>query len=166
MKLTLTLILLLTLPAYAEVCEVESYFSPQQSIESVILQELAQAKQSVRLSVFGLTDPDLAASLIHLKQQGVDVQVTMDKLQSFNRRSKVIALRAAGIPVVIKRTSKLEHNKFAVIDSKTVVMGSWNWSESADGQDNSNVVLKNCPGQVQRFLNTWNTIKQRDMEVK
>jgi phosphatidylserine/phosphatidylglycerophosphate/cardiolipin synthase-like enzyme len=58
--------------------------------------------------------------------------------------------------------SLLEHNKFCVIDNAMVMMGSWNYSNSAQKQDNSIVVLSGCDEIVKQFEAAFQRIHKRD----
>lgn len=152
----------LTVEAYA--CEAKAYFSPQQDIEQVVLDSLSGAKRYVHLSLYGITNRRLADKLLELHARGVEVIVCLDKLQSKGKYDLHGDLAKGGIPVIIKRTRTLEHNKFAVIDGQRVLMGSWNWSKSAQRQDNSDVVLYDCPDEVEKFNAEFQRILERDRE--
>jgi phosphatidylserine/phosphatidylglycerophosphate/cardiolipin synthase-like enzyme len=56
----------------------------------------------------------------------------------------------------------LEHNKFCVIDGTIVIMGSWNWSNNAQKQDNSDVIITACPKVAQAFEVAYQRIIERD----
>jgi phosphatidylserine/phosphatidylglycerophosphate/cardiolipin synthase-like enzyme len=49
-----------------------------------------------------------------------------------------------------------------VIDGATVLMGSWNWSNNAQRQDNSDVLFKDCPEIAAAFEKNYKTIYERD----
>lgn len=66
-------------------------------------------------------------------------------MQAAGRYDLHSELEAAGITVIIKPKRTLEHNKLCVIAGKKIIMGSWNWSNSAQKQDNSDVLIENCP---------------------
>ena len=56
----------------------------------------------------------------------------------------------------------LKHNKFCVLDVAIVIMGSWNWSNSAQRQDNSDVIITDCPKVAQAFEAAFQRIMERD----
>jgi cardiolipin hydrolase len=158
-------VLLLLPKAHAALpCEAKAYFSPQQDIEQVVLDSLSGAKKYVHLSLYGITNRRLADKLLELHGKGVEVILCIDKLQSKGKHDLHGYLAEGGIPVIIKKTSTLEHNKFAVIDGQRVLMGSWNWSKSAHRQDNSDVVLYDCPEEVEKFEAAFQEILKRDRE--
>ena len=68
----------------------------------------------------------------------------------------------------------LMHNKFAVIDDKSLITGSFNWTQTAEERNEENLLIisdKNTIGQYQqRFEYLWNTSRMdsrsaRGMEV-
>ena len=161
--LILALMFLLATPSsYA--CEIQSYFSPTDNIEKVIMTNLSQAKKSVHLSLYGIANKRLADKLIELKRAGVEVILCEDKTQAAGVHDQHAYLEKNGVQVVIKKTGVLEHNKFAVIDGRAVIMGSWNWSNSAQKQDNSDVVIANCPEEVQKYEDAFQQILERDTQ--
>jgi phosphatidylserine/phosphatidylglycerophosphate/cardiolipin synthase-like enzyme len=131
-------------------------------MQAVILSELAKAKTSVHLSLYGVTNRALANALIRLHKRGVSVVLLVDMRQAHLPNSLTQDLKDIGIPVIIKPTSELEHYKYCIIDHQTVIMGSWNWSNRADKQDNSDIILGGCPQIVQAFETNFNAIKLRD----
>jgi phosphatidylserine/phosphatidylglycerophosphate/cardiolipin synthase-like enzyme len=157
---------LIALPAQAEQCDVQAHFTPIEKMTPIVISELQKAKKGVYLSLFGITNKAIADELISLHAQGVDVRVNLDHRQSMVKGSLLPELHAAGIPVVVKPTSALEHNKFMVIDPGTphsfLFFGSWNFSESAEKQDNSAAILRDCPGTIQSFMDDFNFITKRD----
>jgi phosphatidylserine/phosphatidylglycerophosphate/cardiolipin synthase-like enzyme len=86
----------------------------------------------------------------------------LDKTQSAGENSTHRELESAGIEIVIKKTGVLEHNKFCVIDNKRVIVGSWNFSESAQKQDNSVIDTSECNESVKRFKDAFDRIYHRD----
>jgi phosphatidylserine/phosphatidylglycerophosphate/cardiolipin synthase-like enzyme len=152
--------------SYAEQCTVETHFTPQEKLSEVVVNRLKKAHESVYLSVYGIQNQLIADALIQLHQRGVVVQVNVDKLQATGRTSKVAYLRAHGVPVLVKKASVPEHNKFLIVDygrpEAFVLMGSWNFSNSADKQDNSAAILSECPGVIESFKQTFDFISRRD----
>jgi phosphatidylserine/phosphatidylglycerophosphate/cardiolipin synthase-like enzyme len=121
-----------------------------------------KAKKSVHCSLYGISNNALEKALIELKQAGVDVIVAEDKKQAALASDLHGDLMSNGIQVIIKKTAVLEHNKFCTIDGESVIMGSWNWSRSAQKQDNSVAVIKSCPNEGGRFEQAFRRIVERD----
>jgi|GEM_PF-1532012 len=133
-------------------------------VEKVIVKRLSEAKDSIKCSLYGITNKRITETLINKKSEGLEVILCLDKTQSAGKHSTHKELENAGIEIVIKKTGTLEHNKFCVIDDKRVIMGSWNFSESAQKQDNSQVDISGCHDVVKKFSAAFERIYKRDTE--
>ena len=143
-------------------CEVQPLFSPTDRVDDAIHAQLQHASKSVHCSLYGITNLRLANDLIAVKKRGVDVGVGLDKIQAAGKHDLHNKLQAVGILIEIKPVATLEHNKFCVLDGAIVIMGSWNWSNSAQKQDNSDVIITDCPNVGQAFEAAYQRIIERD----
>ena len=98
------------------------------------------AKKEITVSCFGITNKMIAAALLDKHMQGVKVLVLEDRLQSKGKTDLGGYLASRGVEVVVKKKSALEHNKMVVVDREKVIIGSWNLSGNANGQDNSMII--------------------------
>ena len=73
----------------------------------------------------------------------------------------ITKLQAAGVPVEVSTQSRHLHHKFAVIDGRYVVTGSYNWTLNAEQRNRENMVILDCPEMAQAFSAEWDSI-QRD----
>ncbi len=137
-------------------CDVSVYFSPSREVLDALLEELDSAEKSVLVCVYTFTSRKLAYSLVNARQRGVDVRVIVDKKSNENNQfAKAGFLMSNGIKVKIisglKASSPRDwdgimHNKFAIIDSSTLVTGSMNWTASAVAKNYENLlIMKSCP---------------------
>src|SRR3989449_1860796 len=143
-------------------CEVQPLFSPYDKVDDAIHAQLIQANKSVQCSLYGITNLRLVNDLIAVNKRGADVGVGLDKMQAAGKSDLHAKLQDAGIQVEIKPVNVLEHNKFCAIDGSIVIMGSWNWSSSAQKQDNSDVIITDCPKVAQAFEAAYQRIIERD----
>jgi len=138
-------------------CTFDVYFSPYEDIEDVIHQELSNSRGPIFFSLYGISNHALADDLIRIVKGGED------KKQAAGRSDLHALLIKAGVDLVVKPVGVLEHNKMLVIeDTQTVVIGSWNWSRTAQRQDNSEVVFHHCPEVVRKAKDAVLRIIQRD----
>jgi phosphatidylserine/phosphatidylglycerophosphate/cardiolipin synthase-like enzyme len=157
----LTILTLLSGSALAQ-CNVEAYFSPYDNVETVVVNRFNGAEEYVKCSLYGITNKKITETLIKKMSEGVSVMLCLDKIQSSGSSSKHKELEDAGADIVIKKSSVLEHNKFCVIDGKTVIMGSWNYSANAQKQDNSMVEITACGNIIGKFEDAFERIYNRD----
>jgi phosphatidylserine/phosphatidylglycerophosphate/cardiolipin synthase-like enzyme len=143
-------------------CEVQPLFSPYDKVDDAIHVQLKQASKSVHCSLYGITNLRLANDLIAVKKRGADVGVGLDKIQASGKHDLHDKLQAGGILVEIKPVATFEHNKFCVLDGSIVITGSWNWSNNAQRQDNSDVIITDCPKVAHAFETAYQRIMERD----
>ena len=90
----------------------------------------------------------LIDALIKAKNRGVEVDVILDVRQKDDRVTirnldTGKRLAAAGVNVILDTEQVTTHNKLLVIDEKTVVIGSTNWTYSAlTSNHESSIVLE------------------------
>jgi phosphatidylserine/phosphatidylglycerophosphate/cardiolipin synthase-like enzyme len=97
--------------------------------------------------------------LISAKKRGVDVKVILEKdVMSDENKVTFERLRSAGIDIRwASETFKLTHSKFMIIDKKTVLVGSHNWSRSAlNFNREASVIISNSPV-VSEFLDVFDS---------
>ncbi|HYB43964.1 MAG TPA: phospholipase D-like domain-containing protein [Candidatus Methylomirabilis sp.] len=141
-------------------CPVAVRFSPHGGAEQEVIATLRRARVSVHAAVFGLTNRAIEAALKDLAQAGVRVAVKADRSQSAGREQSAVLdrLRTAGVVVEIPRFRWLLHDKFAVVDRRWVITGSFNWTTSAERRNRENVLILDCPSLADLFEAEWESI--------
>lgn len=142
-------------------CRTTAYYSPHGDAAAAVIGVLNRARQSVRLAIYGITHRGVANALIAAKQRGVDVAVKADKRQSMGKSQKraIARLEQAGIAVEVSTQSRLLHDKFAVIDNRWVITGSFNWTFSAENRNRENLVILDCPDLARNYILEWEIIR-------
>jgi len=141
-------------------CPVLVRFSPHGGAERAVIDTLRHARVRVRAAVYGLTNPAIELTLGELARAGVRVDLKTDRSQSANRdQSALLArLRTAGVVVDVSRSRWLLHDKFAVVDGRWVITGSYNWTVAAERRNRENVVILDCPSLAALFEAEWERI--------
>ncbi|MDJ0273830.1 MAG: phospholipase D family protein [Aigarchaeota archaeon] len=119
-----------------EVC-----FSKTMNCASLIVSLIDSAKSRVLVAVYSFTSDPIAEALIRAHQRGVEVRVVIERQQADVRGSEYQRLKSAGIDVRLDGNSELMHHKFVVIDDETVITGSYNFTASAEDENDENVVV-------------------------
>ena len=149
---------------------VQACFSPHGNCSIYILREIDQAKKELLVAVYAFTNDDLANALVQAKKRGLVVQIVVDReFDAGNEKSKAKFLEAGKIPLrrvsggkttSQDRDSGLMHQKFAVIDRRIVLTGSYNWTHAADKLNDENLLLFRDAGALaedyrKAFLQLW-----------
>lgn len=116
-------------------------FSPDGACSNVLLEEFGFAQDSIHAAVYCFTDDTVAHALAEAHMRGVEVQVAIDPCDNFNL-DVVDYLDGQDVPLRFSTNPNggIMHDKFAVIDGKVVLTGSYNWTLNADSKNDENLV--------------------------
>ncbi|MDY6967499.1 MAG: phospholipase D-like domain-containing protein [Spirochaetota bacterium] len=120
---------------------INAYFSPEDSIENIIIKRLKKAKESIHFMVFSFTSDKIGEEMIHQHRKGVKVYGLMEKRGAKSKYSEYIKMKIEGIPVKLDRNRYIMHHKVIVIDKKRVITGSFNFSKNANKKNDENVLI-------------------------
>ena len=142
-------------------CPVAVRFSPHGGAEDAVASTLRRAHARVRAAIYGLTSPTIEAALEDRARAGVHVALKTDRAQSAGRDQSAILgrLREAGVIVEVSRARWLLHDKFAVVDGRWVISGSFNWTTGAERRNRENVLIFDCPALASHFEAEWEDIQ-------
>ena len=117
------------------------YFSPKDNIKEVILENINSAKSEIYVSAFFLTQKEVINSLIEAGRRNVKVFIVQDAVGANNFKERVYRLRKEGILVIVENWGGKNHEKTMMIDNKTLIIGSANFSNAGFTKNDENVVL-------------------------
>lgn len=144
---------------------VSIYFSPQDNSITNILPIIKNAKKYLYLPVFLITHAGLEEELINAKKRGVDVRIIIDATNTYARNSSFEKLRQNGIPVKVENYAGKMHSKAIIADDKFLIIGSTNFSNSGENNNDENLILLDNPRFAilykNFFLYLWQKIPDR-----
>lgn len=138
----------------------EVMFSPGQDIPENIAFYLSQAKKTIDLCVFTISDESLAHALKAAHARGVRVRLITDNNKMRDHGSQVKELARAGINVKIDNSRYHMHNKFGLIDGRIVFTGSYNWTYTAKMYNQENIIITTNYTLVHKFIDEFNRLWQ------
>jgi len=141
----------LLMPPAPEEVRAEAHFSPGPDCRERIASLIRDARRSIDVCVYTITDDRIAEALLAAHGRGVQLRVLSDISKSSDLGSDIGRLSTAGVPVAVDTADKFMHHKYAVFDGKIVVTGSYNWTRSAYEFNEENIVVSDNPRLVERF---------------
>lgn len=120
-----------------------------------IIEWLSKAKKTLSVCIYSLTNRQLANAIIDAHKRGVLVRVIVND----NRVTWDVV--TAGIP---KRTNiynshnQLMHHKFFIIDSKYVILGSLNWTDTSVRHNWDHIFVSNEQELVNPFMKEFQNL--------
>ena len=124
--------------------EILSHFSPKGGCTTAIVNELTAARHEVLVQAYSFTSRAVADALIAAAARGVRVVILLDRSNATDSHTELGDLTAHKMEVWIDDKHAIAHNKVMVIDARTVLTGSFNFTNQAEGENAENLlVLRN-----------------------
>jgi len=134
------------------------YFSPRGGAAQQVIYWIGRANRSVHILIYSFTLDGIGDAVLQAYRRGVEVQIVFEKSQ-VSKFSEYFRLRAAGVSVRNDTNAGLMHDKVAVIDGYVVLTGSFNWTASAEEDNNENLIVVRSAGLAaayeQQFQRIW-----------
>jgi phosphatidylserine/phosphatidylglycerophosphate/cardiolipin synthase-like enzyme len=137
-----------SLPVAAAVTEapvrpasIVAYFSPNGGCTDAIVNELNCAKATIDVQAYSFTSAPIAEAVAKAHARGVKVRVILDKSQQTERYSSLTYLRNHNVPTWVDSKHAIAHNKLMIIDGRTLLTGSFNFSKAAEERNAENLLV-------------------------
>src|SRR5690348_16626670 len=108
------------------------FFSPNGGAGAAVVAEINAAKSTLDVQAYLLTTKEIIGPIAKAHARGVKVRVVMDAEKAGSDYSAATYLANAGVPVFLDSEHKEAHNKIMLIDGKTILTGSFNFTRAAD----------------------------------
>ncbi len=137
----------------------EVYFSLYDNPQKEIIKNINQAQAFINIAMYIFTDKEIALPLVKARERGVKVRLYLDKDQVDYKYSQSRFLVQKGIKTRISSNNYIMHNKFAIIDNRLILTGSYNWTFSANNRNDENLMIIDDPELIEifqnQFINLW-----------
>lgn len=133
-------------------------FSPEGSAQKAIIDVIRSARSELRLAAYSFTSPVVVKELVAAKKRGVDVKIVVDEKGNKSKKSisAMNTIQLAKIPIRTNGRFSIFHDKFIIVDKRTVETGSFNYSDSANFRNSENVIaMYNMPEVAEVYLEHW-----------
>ncbi len=140
--------------------EIEVYFSPTGGIKNAIIENLNNAKTTVNIAMYAFTNRELAQAVISTVKRGIEVKVLLSPSDDPYSKAEYLSSNGVNVKIYNKHTEDngIMHNKFAIIDGKTTITGSYNWTASAEERNDENIVIIYNQNVSSKFLAKFNEL--------
>ena len=137
---------------------VENYFSPEDKVARRIIARLQQAQQSILFMAFSFTDDDIGQTVRERAKAGVEVRGVFETTGSETRYSEYGPMRKVGLDVRQDGNPFLMHHKVFIVDRRTVIFGSFNFSKNADEDNDENLLIVDDPTLAEAFYTEFRRV--------
>ena len=121
---------------------IETFFSPDDQPRQRIEEVLAGADQSIEFLAFSFTSDSLAEIILERAARGVRVRGVFDQSQISPRFGAEYArFKEEGVDVCQDGSPEKMHHKLILVDGEIVITGSYNLTESAEKENDENLLI-------------------------
>ena len=160
----------LLIPSYCAAQGIHVYFSPNGGCQQAVIAEIHKATQTIDIAMYYLRSRDIAQALVKAKEKNVKLRIVLDQSQEIEAASKSSYLIKHGFQVRYHLGFGLMHNKFAIIDGRSLITGSFNWTLTAEERNEENLLVIDDEPTIEqykeRFEYLWNTSRQDSRNAK
>lgn len=135
----------------------ETCFSPDESCDTKLVSFVSGAKQSIDMAIYDINLDQLVHHLA-VQSKKLKVRVVVDRRQSKGRHSLVSTLIKAGVDLRYGRQRGIMHNKFVIVDGKSLELGSFNYTNHATKANQENQLYLFSAPVVARYQDRFNKI--------
>jgi phosphatidylserine/phosphatidylglycerophosphate/cardiolipin synthase-like enzyme len=139
---------------------VEILFSPDDGVAARVLSQVRQAEETIEVMAYAFTSDALADLLIEKAQSGVEVRVVMEGGQASASGSEAERLAQADLGFRLESSPALMHHKVIIIDARTVLTGSYNFTRSAETRNDEAMLMIHDSAVAQSYLEEFESIYQ------
>ena len=133
----------------------EVAFSPRGGCTEAVVASLEKARATVRVQAYSFTSAPIAKALVDAHRRGVRVEVLLDKSQRSEKYSSADFVANAGIATLIDARHAIAHNKVMVIDGRTVITGSFNFTKAAEEHNAENLLVIQDAALAEKYAANW-----------
>ena len=129
-----------------------------ENLRNIIIKELEESTRDIKIAVAWFTDKKIINILEAKISQGISVEIIIynDRINKKEYFEKLFYNKAK----IYLSKSKLMHNKFCIIDYKTVLNGSYNWTNNAES-NHENIQVTKDSKIVEKFLDQFENLKEQ-----
>jgi phosphatidylserine/phosphatidylglycerophosphate/cardiolipin synthase-like enzyme len=145
------------------------HFSPKGGCTDAVVSEIQRARHEVLVLGYSFTSQPIAQALVDAKKRGVSVQIVLDHSNETEAHTDLSFFIDEGLAPLIDAHHAIAHNKVMVIDRRTVLTGSFNFTNQAEHENAENMlVLRHYSDLASAYRQNFTTHKEhaRAPEIK
>ncbi len=132
------------------------YHSPKGGCTDAIVRELNRARREILVQAYSFTSKPIAQALIDAKARGVHVEILLDRSNEQETFTELEHLITEGMVPQIDAQHAIAHNKIMLIDRRTLITGSFNFTHQAETENAENLlIIKGDPALLDSYHHSF-----------
>lgn len=122
----------------------ENYFASEKKAAPLMAEAINQAQSEILFLAFSFTNDEIGEAMLARAEAGVAIRGVFETVGAETEFSYYPVMQEAGLSHVQVRQDGnpyIMHHKVIILDRETVILGSFNFSDSANRQNDENVMF-------------------------
>ena len=149
--------------------QVEVLFSPDDIVVARLSQLISEAQQNISFLAYSFSSEDLGTNIRAKASDGVTVSgvLELDPVDpnqpnpNLNLVEELNFFRQAGLNILLDRNPEVLNHKILIIDGKIVALGSYDFTNRAEIDNDENVVIIHNEAVAQKFMEEFQRVQSR-----
>ncbi|HEV3257523.1 MAG TPA: phospholipase D family protein [Gemmataceae bacterium] len=120
---------------------IDVFYSPKGGCTEAVVRELGRARREVLIQAYSFTSKPIADALVQAKTRGVTIEILLDRSNEQETYTELGHLIDKGITPLIDAQHAIAHNKVMIIDKRTLITGSFNFTHQAEAENAENLLI-------------------------
>ena len=132
------------------------FHSPKGGCTDAVVYEIQRARREVLVQAYSFTSKPIAEALIAAKSRGVHVEILLDKSNEQETYTELESFIKEGLAPHIDAQHAIAHNKIMIIDKRTLITGSFNFTHQAEAENAENLlIIKGHPDLLKSYYESF-----------
>jgi phosphatidylserine/phosphatidylglycerophosphate/cardiolipin synthase-like enzyme len=141
------------------------HFSPKGGCTEAVVAEISKARSEILVLAYSFSSKPIADALTEAKKRGVHVEIILDKSNEVETYSDLHLFMEQGLAPIVDAHHAIAHNKVMVIDKRTLITGSFNFTHQAEAENGENLlVIKGQPELIGLYRQNFQAHKEHSRQ--
>ena len=148
---------------------IDIHFSPKGGCGQAVVDAINAARSQILMLAYSFTYDPIVKALMDAHDRGVDVELVFDKSNEVDLRTDMPRCIEKGLKVLVDAEHAIAHNKVMIIDQKTVITGSFNFTRQAEDANAENMlIIRHDKKIVEKYLQYYENhrVHSRKPQIK
>lgn len=136
-------------------------FAPEDGVQKAIIEAVEKAEATIDFMAFSFTSKEIAEAMAKRAKAGVAIRGVFEKRGAGSKYARDDFLAERGATIYLDDNAYTMHHKTIIIDEAVVVTGSYNFSASAEKQNDENVLIIHSDELAQKYTREFEELIPR-----
>jgi phosphatidylserine/phosphatidylglycerophosphate/cardiolipin synthase-like enzyme len=137
---------------------IECFFSPEDRVLKAVIRTVNEAKATIDFMAFSFTSQEIAEAMASRVNKGVRVRGLFEGRNANSQYSQDDFLEQKGAKVYLDENEDNMHNKVIIVDTETVITGSYNFSDNAEKNNDENLLILHSTDIATKYEQEFNRL--------